>query len=146
MTFEKRLSGQDGILMPNRREFLQLVSVATAGLAVGSNTVAADRTDSTALAEDGDLPEVRVIGTGGTIASTQEAAEDGGYSLNERAEAIVSSVPILEEFAEISFDQPVQKPSPYLTVEDFVEVSRAIMNAADEGVDGVDRHPWDRCD
>ncbi len=137
MTGGKRLRGQEGSLMPNRRQFLQLTGAAGTGLVAGSSAVSADGVGSTTLAEDDELPEVRVVGTGGTIASTQEAAGDGGYSLAEQAEAIVNAVPILDEFAEISFDQPVQKPSPYLTAEDFVSISRAIMSAEDDGVDGV---------
>ncbi|WP_217255550.1 asparaginase [Natronococcus occultus] len=102
-----------------------------------SNATANDEVESAELPDYDDRPEVRVVGTGGTIASTQAAAGDGGYSLEEQAEAIVNAVPVLDEFAEITFDQPVQKPSPFLNAEDFVEITKAIMDAAREGVDGI---------
>jgi L-asparaginase len=122
-------------MLPNRREFLKMASAA-GGTAMLGNRVRADP-DGSIVPSQQDRPVIRVVGTGGTIASTQEAAEDGGYSLSEQAEAIVNAVPILDEFAEITFSQPVQKPSPFLTAEDYVSVSKDIMRAAEEGVDGV---------
>ncbi|MDG5819773.1 asparaginase [Natronococcus sp. A-GB7] len=135
---EKRLRGEGGSIMPNRRTFLQLTGAAAgSGFMFASSTAASDQVENAELPDYEDRPEVRVVGTGGTIASTQEAAEDGGYSLDEQAEAIVDAVPVLDDFAEITFDQPVQKPSPFLNAEDFVEISKAIMDAAREGVDGI---------
>lgn len=125
----------EGTMTPNRRQFLQLTGATGGAIALGGGTVAGQ--DGSKISTGDDLPEIRVVGTGGTIASTQEAAEDGGYSLDERAEAIVESVPILDELADISHDQPVDKPSPFLNTEDFVIISEAIIEAADEGVDGV---------
>ncbi|WP_231754529.1 asparaginase domain-containing protein [Halapricum sp. CBA1109] len=127
--------GEEGSMLPNRREFLKMTGAAGSAAMIG-NPASAD-VDGSMVPDHQDKPEVRIVGTGGTIASTQEAADDGGYSLSEQAEAIVESVPILDEFADISFSQPVQKPSPFLTAEDFVSVSKDIMRAAEDGVDGI---------
>jgi len=132
---QNRTLKDEKTIIPNRRRFLQLTGAAGGAIALGGGTVAGQ--EDSKISDGDDLPEIRVVGTGGTIASTQEAAEDGGYSLDERAEAIVESVPLLSEIAEITHDQPVDKPSPFLTAEDFTIVTEAIEEAASEGVDGV---------
>lgn len=121
--------------MPNRREFLKMTGAVGGGL-MTSGAVEAEL-DGSSVPAPQERPEIRVVGTGGTIASTQEAAEGSGYSLSERAQTIVDAVPVLEEFVEISFSQPVQKPSPFLNAGDFVDITESIRSAAEEGVDGI---------
>ncbi len=126
--------------MPNRREFLKLAGVAGgAGLLAGSAAADPEGSQLTErdLPAEGDRPTIRVVGTGGTIASSQEAAEDGGYSLANQAEAIVAAVPELEYFVNVDFVQVAQKGSSSLLVEDYVAVAKEAMRAEADGVDGV---------
>lgn len=126
--------------MPSRRSFLALTgAVGGAGLLSGASTAEAveERLDEATLPDEAERPTVRVISTGGTIASTEEAADEGGYSLSEQAEAIVDAVPALDHFVDITFDRVAQKGSSSLLVEDYVGVARAAMRAERDGVDGV---------
>ena len=125
--------------MPNRREFLKLTGAVGGGTLLSSQGVGATRetVDQSMLPDHGDRPEIRVVATGGTIASTEEAAEDGGYARSEGGEQIVDAVPILREFVEISFESVANKGSSSLLVEDYVNVAKAAMRAEAEGVDGV---------
>lgn len=126
--------------MPSRRSFLALTgAVGGAGLLSGASTAEAveERLDDASLPDEAERPTVRVISTGGTIASTEEAADEGGYSLSEQAEAIVDAVPALDHFVDITFDRVAQKGSSSLLVEDYVGVARAAMRAERDGVDGV---------
>lgn len=128
-----------GSLIPNRREFLKLTG-AVGGGAFLSGTGAGEpepALNESLLPDTNERPEVRVIATGGTIASTEEAAEDGGYARSEGAEQIVAAVPILEEFVEISYESVANKGSSSLLIEDYVNVAKAAMRAEAEGVDGV---------
>ncbi|WP_431358767.1 asparaginase [Halovenus amylolytica] len=106
-----------------------------AGSAAGEPTE--ELLDQSTLPQQSEKPEVRVIATGGTIASTEGAAEEGGYSLSEQAEAIVEAVPALDYFVDITYEQVAQKGSSSLLVEDYVAVAEAAMAAEAEGVDGV---------
>lgn len=138
----KRDDVQSSSLLPNRRSFLKLTgAVGAAGLATG--TAAGEAVEDVVkgtdleLPAEGERPMVRVIGTGGTIASTQEAAEGSGYDVSQRAQAIIESVPILTEFVEITFEQVAQKGSSSLLVEDYANVARAARRAEDDGAAGV---------
>lgn len=82
-------------------------------------------------------PVVRLLSTGGTIASTEEAAEGASYSLSERADDIINSVPQLNYFVDIEFEEVTHKPSPHLTIEDYVAVANAAKKAESDGFDGV---------
>lgn len=136
---EERFSEDSGSFMPKRREFLRLTGVVgTAGLLSGTGAAETleEAVESADLPHPQDRPTVRVIGTGGTIASTEEAAE-GGYSLSEEAKAIVEAVPALDYFVDITFDRVAQKGSSSLLVEDYVGVAKAAERAEAEGMDGV---------
>lgn len=128
-----------GSLIPNRREFLKLTGAVGGGALLGGNSASAseDLVEQSMFPDANERPEVRVIATGGTIASTEEAAEDGGYSRSEGGEQIVAAVPLLEEFVDISFESVADKGSSSLLVEDYVEVAKAAMRAESEGIDGV---------
>jgi len=137
---DSRRSGQTGSFLPNRREFLKLTGVV-GGASLLGGTSSGELTDSPlesiSLPHEGDRPEIRVISTGGTIASTESAAEDGGYSLSERAQAIIDAVPALDHFVDVTYEEVAQKGSSSLLVEDYVGVARAAMQAEADGVAGV---------
>lgn len=128
---------------PKRRQFLQGTAI-TLGTGVISGRVMADQANQTNPKQDGEpidpaeLPEVQVLSTGGTIASTQEAQSTGaGYELSKSGQQIVNSVPKLSAYARLSVKQVVQKPSYDLLPDDFADVARAARKAADQGMDGV---------
>ncbi|WP_122088213.1 asparaginase domain-containing protein [Halalkalicoccus subterraneus] len=126
--------------MPNRRSFLKLTGAAgSAGLMAG--TAAADSTEElladVELPDKSDRPLVRLVTTGGTIASTEEAAEGSGYSVSEEADAIVEAVPVLDYFIDIEVDRVAQKGSSSLLVEDYVGVAKAAKRAEADGAAGV---------
>lgn len=133
-------SERSGSVMPNRRDFLKVTGVVgSAGLF--STTTVADRLEETCPdlepAAPDEKPLVRVVSTGGTIASTEAAAEGSGYSLSEQADAIVESVPVLDYFVDIEFVEVAQKGSSSLLPEDFVGVAKAAREADADGADGV---------
>ncbi len=82
-------------------------------------------------------PIVRLLSTGGTIASTEEAAEGARYSLSKKADEIINSVPHLEHFVDIEYDEVTHKPSPHLSIKDYVAVANAAKEAESDGVDGI---------
>jgi L-asparaginase len=128
-----------GSFMPNRRSFLKMASVA-GGAALTSGTAAAQSAENVLadleLPDPDDRPLMRVLSTGGTIAST-EAAADEGYSLSEQADAIIESVPQLKHFVEIEIEEIAQVGSPSLLVEDFVEIAKAAKRAEEDGAAGA---------
>ncbi|MDG5762117.1 asparaginase [Natronococcus sp. A-GB1] len=137
---EKASMGDEtGSFMPNRRLFIQLAGAA-GGTALASGAATAQSAEE--MLEDVELPDederplVRLVQTGGTIASTEEAADEG-YSLSEEADAIVESVPELEHFVDIEIVEAAQKGSPSLLVEDYVSVAKAAKQAEEDGAAGV---------
>ena len=139
----RKVSGEiaeSGSLIPNRREFLKLTGMVGAGgvaAGIGGSEPATAMLDESTLPHESERPEVRVIATGGTIASTEDDADDGGYSLSEQAEAIINAVPVLESFVGITYDEVAQKGSSSLLVEDYVNVAKAAMKAERDGAAGV---------
>ncbi|ADJ16123.1 Asparaginase/glutaminase [Halalkalicoccus jeotgali B3] len=126
--------------MPNRRSFLKLTG-AVGGTALAGGTAAAQSTEEfladVELPAEDEKPLVRLVSTGGTIASTEAASEGAGYSLSEEAEAIVDAVPLLDYFVDIEIDRVAQKGSSSLLVEDYVGVAKAAKRAEADGADGV---------
>lgn len=121
----------------DRRSFMQLAGIA-GGTALASN--AATATDESEADGDSDEhPEydgtvVQVLSMGGTIASTPG---DGGASPSESGEALIESVPELNEYAdEILVDQVTQLGSFNLEQEHVAELGEKAREA--EGVaDGI---------
>jgi L-asparaginase len=131
-----------GSLIANRRAFLRATGVV-GGTSIMAGKTAADAVEEGLLIED-DLPEpdeqpnVKLISTGGTIASTQAAQEeDAGYSLSEQAEQILETVPLIDEFVNITIEEVAEVPSPELVPDDFVAVAEAAREADANGFDGV---------
>jgi L-asparaginase len=79
-------------------------------------------------------PNVRVLSTGGTIAST--GGEDGASPSKDGTE-LVESVPELDEHADLTVEQVCQVLSFQMDPDAVAQVGRHVVAAADAGVDGV---------
>lgn len=79
-------------------------------------------------------PRVRVLSTGGTIAST--AGEDGAEPDRTGAE-LVRSVPRLDDIADLSVEQVAQHPSYDMDVATMVAVRERAGAAIADGADGI---------
>jgi len=85
-------------------------------------------------------PLVKFISTGGTIASTSEVAQGNeykNYQVSKGADDLINSVPKLDSYIDVEFTDLMDKESPKLVIQDFVEIAKAIKTAENEGVDGV---------
>ena len=80
------------------------------------------------------MPQVRVLSTGGTIASTDGP---GGATPSKDGDALVAAVPELEKIADIDVESVCDELSFHLSFPDIASVARAVERAAEEGVDGV---------
>ena len=80
------------------------------------------------------MPHVRVLSTGGTIASTNGA---DGATPSESGTDLVAAVPDLEDLAEIDVESVCDELSFHLSFADVASLARAVERAADDGVDGV---------
>ncbi|RKD88912.1 asparaginase [Halopiger aswanensis] len=80
------------------------------------------------------LPQVRVLSTGGTIAST-----DGpdGATPSKDGDDLVDAVPELEDVATLDVESVCDELSFHLSFGDVASMARAVERAADDGVDGV---------
>jgi L-asparaginase len=79
-------------------------------------------------------PKIVVLSTGGTIASTDAA---DGATPSKRGEELVSAVPALEEYADISVEEVAQIPSFDMDFETMSSLADAARHAAENGAEGV---------
>lgn len=77
---------------------------------------------------------VRVLSTGGTIAST---ADDDGAEPDRTGAELVQSVPGLDDAADLSVEQVAQRPSYDMDVATMVAVRERAAAAVADGADGV---------
>ncbi|QFU82011.1 asparaginase [Natronorubrum aibiense] len=85
-------------------------------------------------------PDVRVVSTGGTIASTSSEDEDSsetGKTPDVSGGDLVEAVPEIAEHASIDVDDVCQRSGFQMDVENAGRVIDTIERAAREGVDGV---------
>jgi len=80
-------------------------------------------------------PTVRVLSTGGTIASTKD--DDGGATPDRSGEALVDAVPAVESYADVAVEEVAHVPSFTLDFATLFDLRNAIESAAEDGVDGV---------
>jgi L-asparaginase len=79
---------------------------------------------------------IRIVSTGGTIASTAEEGGDATPSLS--GSDLVASVPALEDVADVETEEFANVPSPHLTVEQLWGLTERVRALdADPAVDGV---------
>ncbi|CAA9312446.1 MAG: L-asparaginase [uncultured Gemmatimonadetes bacterium] len=89
------------------------------------------------MAEDGALPRVVLIATGGTI-SMRIDPERGGAVPRLTGSEILHTVPGVEEVARLEVREFGRYPGPHMTIDRMWELRRAILDAIGEGgVDGV---------
>jgi L-asparaginase len=82
------------------------------------------------------LPKIKVFSLGGTIA--MGAMKEGrGVSLSHSAEMLIDAVPALAEIAQIEGISFRQMPSPDLTMNDLIALSKAISESIDGGAAGI---------
>ncbi|AEH39089.1 asparaginase [Halopiger xanaduensis] len=79
-------------------------------------------------------PQIRVLSTGGTIASTD--GPDGATPSEDGAD-LVGAVPELEDVATVDVESVCDELSFHLSFADVASMARAVERAADDGVDGV---------
>ncbi|ELZ06474.1 asparaginase/glutaminase [Natrialba chahannaoensis JCM 10990] len=82
-------------------------------------------------------PHVRVISTGGTIASTGDDNDTSGKTPSVSGEDLVDAVPELTDYASFDVDTVCQRSGFQMTVENATDIVDAAERAADEGVTGV---------
>lgn len=81
------------------------------------------------------MRKVKVVSLGGTIAMVKD--EQGLAQPALDAKALVEAVPEISKAAEIDLEAWKRVPSPFLTPQDIVDLSRLIRNWAGEGYHGV---------
>ncbi|RDZ34067.1 MULTISPECIES: asparaginase [unclassified Haloferax] len=79
-------------------------------------------------------PQVTVLSTGGTIASTDG---EGGATPSKRGAALVDAVPELGEYAEVEVRDVALRPSFDMDFETVAATAHAARDAAVDGADGV---------
>lgn len=86
-----------------------------------------------------ELPSVKIMATGGTIAGRGASATEAGYEPSEVAvEELIQNVPEIKDLAEVSGEQVLQVSSQHITPDDWLTIGKAVNQAvADDGVDGV---------
>ncbi|QEA37803.1 type II asparaginase [Pistricoccus aurantiacus] len=86
-----------------------------------------------------DLPSIKIMATGGTIAGRGASATEAGYEASEVAvDELIQNVPEISDIADVSGEQVLQTSSQHITPEDWLTIGKAVNQAvADDGVDGV---------
>lgn len=79
-------------------------------------------------------PDVAVLGTGGTIASTAAA---GGAVPELTTDDLLSAVPEIAEYADVRADQVAQVSSFDMDFETLADVAQTVRTVVADGVDGV---------
>ncbi|MDG5760243.1 asparaginase [Natronococcus sp. A-GB1] len=80
------------------------------------------------------MPRVRVLSTGGTIASTDG---DGGATPSKDGDDLVAAVPELEDVATLEIESVCDELSFHLSASNVASLVRAVEQADEDGVDGV---------
>ena len=120
----------DDILNTNLRP---LVAIALVLLALPAGAQ-----EATEEADPVDLPHVRVVATGGTIAGRAQSAEAGaGYQSGSLPiEELLVDLPGLDRIAEVSAEQFINVPSTGVTPDLMLGLAQRINVLLTEGVDG----------
>ncbi|GAA0234871.1 asparaginase [Haladaptatus pallidirubidus] len=79
-------------------------------------------------------PTISILGTGGTIASTDGA---DGATPSKSSEALVTAVPQLADYAALDVREVAQRPSFDMDIPTLEELRRAIRETVEGGADGI---------
>lgn len=84
-------------------------------------------------------PQVMLVGTGGTIASTGlDTTDYHNYMVSSTVAEILAAVPELDQLADIATDQPVNVDSQKIDNDDLLKIARSVATAvADPKIDAV---------
>ncbi|WP_255169276.1 asparaginase [Natrononativus amylolyticus] len=82
-------------------------------------------------------PRVRILTTGGTIASTGGDDASEGKTPSKAGDDLLETIPEIDEFATIEVEDVCQVSGFQLTLEHAADLLEAVDCAADDGVDGV---------
>ena len=77
---------------------------------------------------------VTVLSTGGTIASTEG---ETGATPEKSGEDLVASVPVIDEYADVTVEEVLQTPSFGMDTDGMATIARSARDAAETGADGV---------
>ena len=83
------------------------------------------------------MPRVRILSTGGTIASTAADGETSGKTPTLSGDDLLETVPELDEYANIEVADVCRVSGFQVTVENLRGIVDAVEEAAADGVDGV---------
>ncbi|WOI57960.1 asparaginase [Palleronia sp. LCG004] len=81
-------------------------------------------TSLTATAQESDLPLIKVVATGGTIANTP----DGRLSVD----AVIEALPVVESLAELQTEEVTRVGSSTLGWQEFIDTAKAIERSLEE--------------
>lgn len=79
-------------------------------------------------------PQITILGTGGTIASTDSAT---GAGPSKRSEELVEAVPQLDEYADIDVREVAQRPSFDMNISTLETLRQTAQEVVTEGADGI---------
>lgn len=79
-------------------------------------------------------PRVRVLSTGGTIAST---STDDGAKPEKTGEELVEAVPVIDQYADIAVEEVAQRPSFEMDFSTLETLAEGISEAVAAGADGI---------
>lgn len=88
------------------------------------------------MAEDGNLPRVLLLATGGTI-SMQVDPQKGGAVPRLTGREILDALPGVERIARMEVREFGRHPGPHMTIERMWELRAAILGALEEGFSGI---------
>ena len=86
-----------------------------------------------------ELPAIKILATGGTIAGRGASAVEAGYKPSEvPVEELINAVPEIQDIAKVSGEQVIQTASQNITPDIWLQIAKAVNQAlASEDVDGV---------
>lgn len=94
------------------------------------------RTDKSELKKEGELPEISLLHTGGTIASKVVYGE-GGVKAAFSPEEITKLYPELLRVAELSSKKVLEVMSENMNFEHYQQIAQAVKQEIEEGTDGI---------
>ncbi|MDO5979550.1 type II asparaginase [Flavivirga spongiicola] len=90
-------------------------------------------------AQDTDLPNVKILATGGTIAGSASSATSGSYAAGQVGiQTMINAVPGIEKLADVSGEQVANVGSQDMTIEIWLKLANRINELlASDDVDGI---------